>query len=136
MPVSYQVDLTHRRIRITVRDAVTVAQLQATVDRQLADDMWTFGVLVDLRLINRPTSLEDLHTFAAHVRQLVDVNGPRGPVAIVATNAAALGAAHIYAHFSGRADRLVDVFWSLEEAEQWLDGFEARSAGDDVRPPA
>ena len=121
MPVVYATDTKRRRIRIAPTEPVTLPELTATIDRQFYDGMWTFGVFVDLRLIHRPTSPADVQGFAAHLRGFVEQHGPRGPVAIVAREPEALRAATTYAHFSGRPDPRVEVFWSTEDADAWLD---------------
>ena len=127
MPVTYTTDTDRRRIRIAPMDPVTLYELTATVDRQFFDGTWTFGVVVDLRLIHRATPATDVQQFAAHLRGFVDHYGPRGPVAIVAREAATVSAAHVYAHFSDKPDPHVDVFWSAEDADAWLDRLTPRA---------
>jgi hypothetical protein len=50
MPIQYLLDDTKRRIRLVLADPITVAELLASVERQLADGAWSYGTLVDARI--------------------------------------------------------------------------------------
>jgi hypothetical protein len=47
-------------------------------------------------------------------------HGPRGPVAVVATNPLLFGMARVYAALSDMAAGDVGVFYDLVKAEHWL----------------
>src|SRR5436190_8752320 len=97
MPYQYVRDDQVRRVRVTMADPVTAADLIGSVDRQLSDDAWTYQVLVDSRGVTRAVPLDDIRTFLAHVQHLVAQHGPRGPVAMVARGAKAVASAQVYA---------------------------------------
>ena len=125
MPVSYVADGARQRVRMTVSMPVSASEFIETADRQWTEGMWGVAGIIDLRGVHVPSLAEDLPAFVAHLRQLVDLHGPRGPVAIVARDADMLMAAHMAAHmsghFSGHSDSRVLAFKSPEEAEAWLD---------------
>jgi hypothetical protein len=120
MPVQYERDDTNRRIRLTLTDPVTVDALIASVERQLADGAWRYGLLIDTRApidAPRPT---DIRSVASHIGELVAAHGPRGPIAIVAKSVSAIGSAQLHAFF-GRAIESIEVFWDIDDAKHWLD---------------
>jgi hypothetical protein len=127
MPIAYVPDIARRRIRITLSEPVTLTEMTASVDRQCADGMWTFGVLLDLRLVRKPPSVANAQAFAAHIRAIAERHGPRGAVAMVAQDPVMLAGAQVYKHFSGKPDPHVEVFTSANDAEEWLDGFDKRN---------
>jgi hypothetical protein len=118
--VTYARDDERRRIRVAVADSVTLPELIAIVDRQASEGTWTYGILYDVRSLADPPSLDDMQAMLAHVRQLANEHGPRGPVAIAARSADTVGTALMYAHRAGNDLRL-EVFWDTEDAERWLD---------------
>jgi hypothetical protein len=54
------------------------------------------------------------------VRELVATNGPRGPIAIVSRHTGVISGSHTYNSFGGKTEA-VQVFWDIDEAEQFLD---------------
>jgi hypothetical protein len=126
MPVAYIPDIKRRRIRVTPADPVTLIEMVASVDRQCAEGMWTFGVVLDLRVIRKPPSIANAQAFAAHVRAIAERHGPRGPVAMVARDPVMFAGAKVYKHFSARPDPHLEVFWSADDAEAWLDGLDQK----------
>jgi len=132
MPISYVLDTTRRRVKVTIRGAVTVEEFTAALDRQVADGLWPYARVIDLAGADPPVLAADMQAFIAHMRRLVEWHGPRGPVAIVAPGHTAFQAARLYRHFSGRPDRLVDIFWSLSEAETWLEGLSDAVSGPEA----
>jgi hypothetical protein len=75
--------------------------------------------LYDIRSLADPLSWEDTDALLEHVRHIVSVYGPRGPVAVVSRSAATAGTVHMYAHQAGE-DLALEVFWDVEDAERWL----------------
>jgi hypothetical protein len=47
MPLQYQLDDAKRRIRVTLADPVTVADLFESIERQLADGVWSDGTVIE-----------------------------------------------------------------------------------------
>jgi hypothetical protein len=127
MPVTYTPDINRKRIRVIASDPVTLTEMIASVDRQWTDGMWTLGVIVDLRRSHTPPSIATAQAVAAHIRALTEQLGPRGPVAMVARDPVMLAEARVYKHFSAKPDPHVEVFWSADDAEAWLDDFEKQN---------
>jgi hypothetical protein len=121
VPIQYVTDDASRRIRVTLTDPLTVAELIASVERQLADGAWRYGLLVDARGTFPAPRPVDMRSFAARIRELVATHGPRGPIAIVARESGAIIGAHMYVFLSGNTES-IEVFWDVDDARQWLDG--------------
>ena len=126
MPLEYVKDDVRRRIRITMIEPVTLEDMVSSVERQLADRAWRYGLLVDARdpLVQPKTS--DMKKFGAWVSKLVAEHGPRGPIAVVAKDSRTISTAQRHAFSAGKIES-VEVFWTLQDAEQWLDGRLANS---------
>ena len=127
MPFQFDRDDGNRRFKITITDPIDLAELMAVPDRQLAEGAWQYGMLVDARAMSISAPSTDVRMIVSRVRELVAVHGPRGPIAFVARQAAAIGSAHLYTLLGGKTD-LLEVFWDMADAKQWLDEQMARSA--------
>ena len=120
MPIRYERDDARQRIRVTLTDPLTEAEITSAIDRQAAEGTWRYGLLYDARAINSRAAAAMSRVALNRVRAVVEREGRRGPVAIVA-NATLVGISEAYAIESHKAGRTVQVFWSLDEANQWLD---------------
>jgi hypothetical protein len=120
MPIQYQLDDTKRRIRLTLTDPVTVADFLASVERQLADGTWSYGTLIDARIPFTAPRASDMRKFVASVLELIQTHGPRGPVAVVTRESGAISSSQMYNVFGGKTES-IEVFWDLDDAQQWLD---------------
>jgi hypothetical protein len=119
MPIQFERDDVNRRLRTTLTDPLTVTELIASVERQLADGAWRYELLVDARRTYPSPQSIDMRSFASRVGELVDAHGPRGPIAIVANASGAISGAQMYMFFANKTE-LVEVFWDLDDAKQWL----------------
>jgi len=127
MPLTYTVDDVRRRIRIVLTDPVSEIEFLGAIDRQVAEGAWGYGLLCDMRLLG-PSPRSGLWRVAMqHVAATTVREGARGPVAIVANTATLVGVSEAYAGESRRDGRSVQVFWSAEEANDWLDERERAS---------
>jgi hypothetical protein len=120
MPIQYTRDDAKRRIRLTLTNPITVADLIASVERQLASGGWPYGSLVEARAPFSPQSPRDMRAFSSRVSELVATHGQRGPIAIIAKDAGAVATAQIYVLFGGKTES-VEVFWDLDDGQHWLD---------------
>jgi hypothetical protein len=120
MPIHYVRDDVSRRIRVTVTDPITVIDLIASVERQLTEDTWHYGLLVDMRAQSAAPGSGDIRTFSARVGELVAAHGPRGPIAIIARDATPIAGAELHLIYGGRKES-VEVFWDLDDGQRWLD---------------
>ena len=127
MPIQFDRDDLNRRLKLTVTDPVAGTELMAVLERQLSEGAWPYGMLVDARAMSVAPLPSDVRLCVARVRELVAANGPRGPIAFVARQAAAIGSVQIYMLLGGKTDFL-EVFWDMADAKQWLDEQMARPA--------
>jgi hypothetical protein len=120
MPIQYERDDARHRLRVAVTDPFTAADLIASVERQFADGAWHYGLLVDSRAPAAALPPEQMQTFVSHVRELIAVHGPRGPIAIVAREPGQITVTQRYIYLSEKLEP-IEVFWALDDAQQWLD---------------
>jgi hypothetical protein len=120
VPIKYSRDDTKRRIRVTLANPLTIPELIESVERQLADGGWTYGLLVDARTMLPPPKPIDIQAFLSRVRELTATHGPRGPIAIVSKESSSISGAQMYIFFGGKTE-FIDVFWDLDVAQEWLD---------------
>jgi hypothetical protein len=121
MPFQYVRDDAKRRITVILTDPLTVAERIAAVERQLADDAWRYGLIIDARsMLQFAPHTTEMRAVVERVGELVAAHGPRGPVAIVSRHSGVIGAGAIYNYF-GRQKDSVEVFWDMDEALKFLD---------------
>jgi len=115
---SYACDAEARIIRVVARQTLTVDDVVGIIDRQVAEGRWSFGILYDLRRVDAALSKQDAARVAEHANSMGAANGPRGPVALVASPQL-VAARAVYAIRTKRT-MLVEVFWDPDEAQRWL----------------
>ena len=119
-PIRYELDDLRRRVTVTVQGPFQTDDILAIMARQRAEQTWTYGILYDLRgMTDEPTvaALRQLMSEAAELRQ---EEGPRGPVALVATAMALYSRLCTYAALGRSTTLRIEVFRDRGEAEQWL----------------
>jgi hypothetical protein len=119
MPVEFLRDDERRRVRVTLLGAVSIDAMKAILDRQIIEGAWTYGLFYDVRSLTALPSAADAHEGLEHLRKTVESRGPRGPVALVARDAGAIGFAQRYGMRAGTLLQM-EVFWDVDEAERWL----------------
>jgi hypothetical protein len=117
---TYACDAGARIIRVVARQTLTVDEVVGIIDRQVAEGRWSFGMLYDLRRVEASLSKQDGARVAEHANSMGAANGPRGPVALVASTQM-VGARAVYA-IRTRQTQQVEVFWDADEAQRWLTG--------------
>jgi hypothetical protein len=120
MPIQYVRDDIARRIRLTVTDPIAVVDLIASVERQLAEATWHYGLLVDMRSQSAAAGPGDIRAFSARVGELVATHGARGPIAVIARDASPIAGAELHLIYGGKRES-VEVFWDLDDGQRWLD---------------
>jgi hypothetical protein len=121
MPFQYVRDAAKRRITLTVSDPLTVAERIAAVEHQLADDAWTYGLLIDARRMASFTpQLADMKAAALRLAELVAAHGPRGPVALVTRQPSVISASTMHNSLGVKTPG-VQVFWDMDDAQRFLD---------------
>jgi hypothetical protein len=125
MPVRYERDDSRRRVVVTSQGAFQMIDMLAVVERQRADDAWSYGTLFDLRgMIGQP-ALADLRELVGQSASGQAAERPRGPVAILATDPILYGVACTYAAL-GQATLTIRVFRESDEAAAWLTAHTSR----------
>jgi hypothetical protein len=121
MPFQYARDDARRRITMTASDPLTMGERIAVLEHQLADDAWTYGVIIDARSMApfRP-KLTEMQAVTSRLAELVAVHGPRGPVAIVSRQTSVITASCLHNSMGVRTP--IEVFWQLDDAQTYLDG--------------
>src|ERR1700687_1711637 len=119
MPIEYVLDRARQRLTIVGRDPVGEPDVIEWLERQAVDGAWAYRALVDLRLVAWNPTTEEIPRILRWVVTLSVLRGPRGPVAVVATQPALFGMAHMY---SALSEQTVEAFYEFAEAERWLDG--------------
>jgi len=121
VPIGIARDDEQRRITVTVSDPWSVEEIAIAVDRQLAEQVWNYGTLYDLRGSSWVPSEPDVMWLVKRGQQQIARHGARGPVAVLldANNQAAL--LRKYAEYSGEHSHLtVGVFDEPAAASEWL----------------
>ena len=121
MPFQYVRDDAKRRITLTVTDPLTVADRIAAVERQLVDDAWGYGLLIDARrMASFIPKLAEMEAAASRLAELVATHGPRGPVAIVSRKPGVIGASTMHNSLGVKTPG-VQAFWDMDDARAFLD---------------
>jgi hypothetical protein len=118
MPIEYVLDRARQRLTIAGRDPIGEADVVEWLERQAVDGAWKCSTLVDLRLVAWSPTSEEIRRILRWIVTLSGTHGRRGPVAVVATQPALFGMAHMY---SALSDQPVEAFYEFAEAERWLD---------------
>jgi hypothetical protein len=118
----YRRDDALRRIRVTVRAPLDTSEFLGIIDRQAAEGTWTFGMICDLRAVDEPPPPNDMAQFFGRVLTHTKVLGQRGPVALVTRERRMIARSQSYATHAATRGHDVEVFWDLDEAEDWLQG--------------
>ena len=121
MPIAINRDDDQRRITVTVSDPWSVEEIAIAVDRQLAEQVWTYGTLYDLRGSKWVPSEADVLWLVKRGQQQVARHGARGPVAVLLDGNSQADLLRTYAEYGAEHSHLtVGVFDDLSAAGQWL----------------
>jgi hypothetical protein len=123
MPCEYTRNDARRIVRFTAVSPMTLADVTAALDRQLADGAWSFGMLVDIR--RAILSITEARTLVEDIRERSRRHGPHGPLAMVTRDG--VGTAQLYAmHSANLMPSPIEVFWDMPDAERWLEETQRR----------
>ena len=76
MPIDYQRDDGRNLLTLTVRGDVTLADVLEITDRQVAEGLWTYRVLYDMRQRDKSLLSEaDVRNLAMHIAILTEKHG-------------------------------------------------------------
>lgn len=119
MPIACARDDENLRLVLTATGKVTEGDINAQIDRQIADGVWQYAVLYDIRGAPEFPEMSTIFDLVALVRDRIAQYGPRGPVAIV-TDRAHEQRAWMYASLTDASRMTVSYFSSMEDATAWL----------------
>jgi hypothetical protein len=120
MPIRYELDDLRRRVVVTIDGAFQTEDVLAIMARQRAEHTWTYAILYDLRGMTGEPTIAELRQLMSEAAGLRQGEGPRGPVALLATDEVLYNRLCTYAAL-GRATTLtIDVFRDKDNAERWL----------------
>ena len=119
MAIEYDRDDARRLVVLTGRGALVTSEILQVIERQRAEDTWSYGLLYDLRRTTGHPDLADLRDIMSKVASYAASERTRGPVAVLTTDPDVYSAACAYSAL-GRSKLRIEVFRELEEATRWL----------------
>src|SRR4051794_27510293 len=121
MPILFERDAAKRRIVATSVGRVSLRDTLAFIDRQAAEGAWSYATLYDTRASHSVPTADDVNRLVKHIGALTVRHGPRGPVALLVSDAALQRMGRRYARLGELTALNVSVFTTLDQAERWLD---------------
>ena len=118
MPFEYERDDDRRRITVRPIGSLTADTTSRIAERHRDENAWGYAMLFDLTLLTAAPHRDEVQRIADYVQRQAN-HRPRGPVAIIAPDAALFGLARMYAAFADPGLPL-RVFRDAADAEQWL----------------
>ena len=120
MPISSEVDHQRRLITHTQTDPLTFEDMCAAIDRQWADQAWTYAVLWDARALAAAPPMSELRRLSLYTER-VGAGHTRGAVGIfIAPRADTVRTGIDYASGSGHS-RDLEVLMNQGQVDAWLD---------------
>jgi hypothetical protein len=120
MPFKYSINPDQNLIRQTLWGDITVIELRELVAAMLADPLYRkkMNILADLREARVRIPYEQMLEYTQYINSLSDI----GRQAIVVGRQLEFGMARMYEQLTESGARRQDlrVFFSLEEAEEWM----------------
>jgi hypothetical protein len=77
MPIQYARDDAHRRLMVTVEGPFQRSEILTVIERQRAEDTWSYGLLYDLRRITGHPTLAELREIMDEAAAWRAAEGPR-----------------------------------------------------------
>jgi hypothetical protein len=119
MSVDYERDDARHRVVVTVRGIFQPSDLLAVIERQRAENIWSYGTLFDLRgIVGHPT-IADLRDLMGRASANPPAARRPGPVALLATEPMLYSRLCTYATL-GQSKMNIQVFRDHAEAIAWL----------------
>jgi len=119
MPLLHRRDDVNRRVVVTATGPFCSADMVDFLEGQRDDGTWTYDVLYDTRGMSGHPTIEDLRMFIKLHAEADAEQSPRGPLALLWTDANLYAIACLCAALGG-TQRTVDVFRDRDEAVTWL----------------
>jgi hypothetical protein len=119
MPVRYERDDVRRRVVVTVEGALQTSEMLAAIERQRAEDTWTYGALFDLRRVAGHPTVAELRDLMSQASVHPMTAGRPGPIALLANEATLYNRLCTYAALT-QGKLTLEVFREADEADRWL----------------
>jgi hypothetical protein len=119
MSLEYERDDVKQRVVATENGPFQSADVFDFLQRQHDDGTWTYGLLFDSRGMTGHPTTEELRGFLTLERDTDSERQPRGPLALLSTDANLYATACMCAALGG-TKRKVEVFRDRDEADAWL----------------
>ena len=120
MPVQWTVSHPTRLVVAVARGDLGLADIETYLDEVVASRVLGYRKIFDMTDATPQLDDDALMALGARIRAYRAL-GEMGPLAIVATTQASYEQAHIFAVLA-EANRPIQIFNGLEEAQRWLDG--------------
>ena len=122
MPIENWIDTTKHRVQAVLKGRVTLDEMLRAIDSSVEDPSFRNGIdiLSDHTGLEKPIETDEAQRLAAHLRRLRDrFAGSRW--AVVTEMQASFGMMRMLSVFLERIPMHLRVFYSIIEAERWLD---------------
>ena len=122
VPVTATRDDERRRVIVTVTDPWSVEEIAVAMDRQLADQTWSYAVVYDVSRTEWIPTEPDVLWLVKRGQEQVARHGARGPIAVITSRRPEALPLQTYATYGGEQSRLtINVFTDPDAADRWLD---------------
>ena len=121
MPIRVSRDDSSRTLTITATDPMTQEDWLGVPTTQATMGCWSYALLLDVTGAKQAFGADTIWRVADLWKELVAEHGPRGPVAIVVSDALLHATARMYTVATHSLDAKVAVFRDVSEAITWLD---------------
>ena len=119
MPVQYERDDVRRRVVITVQGALQTSDMLAAIERQRAENTWSYATLFDLRRVAGHPTVAELRDLMSQASVHPMAAGRPGPIALLATEVILYNRLCVYAALT-QGKLTLEVFRDVDEADRWL----------------
>jgi hypothetical protein len=120
MPISYERRDAQGLVVLTFEGEFASNEIAEVMRRHDAESAWELAMLWDLRQMTGHPTTDDLWSFSrAYAHDPQEPSRRRGPVAVVTTDIEMYRRACLYVVMA-RPRLDIDVFQSMDDAEQWL----------------
>jgi hypothetical protein len=119
MPIRSAVDHQQRLITHTATDPVTFEDMRAAIERQWADQTWTYAVLWDARALAAPMPMSDLRRLSVYIEG-VGSGQKRGPAGIFITPSADTVRTGIEFASASARSRELEILLNQGQVDAWL----------------
>ena len=120
MPITLEIDNDRQCATFAMAGPFDANEVLQSLERQRNEGAWSYAVLFDTRRMTDSPTLDQVKHLFSVTGQPGPASEMRGPLALLATDAALYSMACAYMALGG-ATRKIEVFRELADAERWLD---------------